>query len=194
MGCVRLWLGRNGTYTPSFSLTVAYRELASGHDCLLQKPVTLYSLRQKFWVEVLTLYEQNWVFITDQMTSSLCMGRNENLGGGKQSLVPFSGNAAMSFVRLRPVFAHCPPWRRGFHFDTHAFVQRLEREGSLTRPQAEAIMNALTDVIDESIRNMTRNMVTKAEQEKVRNIPFVSEHHLNVNCSTTTPNKSTFLP
>ena len=38
---------------PSFSLTVAYRELARGHDCLLQKPVTLNSFLQKFWVEVL---------------------------------------------------------------------------------------------------------------------------------------------
>lgn len=33
---------------PSFSLTVAYRELARGHDCLLQRPVTLYSFLQKF--------------------------------------------------------------------------------------------------------------------------------------------------
>ncbi len=33
---------------PSFSLTVAYREFAKGQDCRLQKPLTLYSLRQKF--------------------------------------------------------------------------------------------------------------------------------------------------
>ncbi|KAJ7245134.1 hypothetical protein B0H12DRAFT_1187664 [Mycena haematopus] len=53
----------------------------------------------------------------------------------------------------------------GFHFDTHHFVQRLEREG-LNRAQAEGIMTAMAEVIDESIRNMTSNMVTKAEQEK----------------------------
>ena len=53
-----------------------------------------------------------------------------------------------------------------FHFDTHHFVQRLEREG-LNRAQAEGIMTAMAEVIDESIRNMTSNMVTKAEQEKV---------------------------
>ena len=53
-----------------------------------------------------------------------------------------------------------------FHFDTHHFVQRLEREG-LNRAQAEGIMTALAEVIDESIRNMTSNMVTKADQEKV---------------------------
>ena len=53
-----------------------------------------------------------------------------------------------------------------FHFDTHHFVQRLEREG-LNRAQAEGIMSAMAEVIDESIRNMTSNMVTRADQEKV---------------------------
>ncbi|KAI5831276.1 DUF1640-domain-containing protein [Schizophyllum commune Tattone D] len=57
------------------------------------------------------------------------------------------------------------PWRSDFHFDTHHFVERLEREG-LNRAQAEGIMTAMAEVIDESIRNMTSNMVTKAEQEK----------------------------
>lgn len=56
--------------------------------------------------------------------------------------------------------------RHEFHFDTHHFVQRLEREG-LNRAQAEGIMSAMAEVIDESIRNMTSNMVTKSEQEKV---------------------------
>ncbi|KIM34336.1 hypothetical protein M408DRAFT_325767 [Serendipita vermifera MAFF 305830] len=55
--------------------------------------------------------------------------------------------------------------RTNYHFDTHHFVQRLEREG-LTRGQAEGVMNSMTEVIDESIRSMTRNMVTKSEQEK----------------------------
>jgi len=55
--------------------------------------------------------------------------------------------------------------RTDFHFDTHHFVQRLEREG-LNRAQAEGIMAAMAEVIDESIRNMTSNMVTKADQEK----------------------------
>ncbi|KAI0028339.1 DUF1640-domain-containing protein [Vararia minispora EC-137] len=54
---------------------------------------------------------------------------------------------------------------RYFHFDTHHFVQRLEREG-LSRTQAEGIMSAIAEVIDESIRNMKSNMVTKADQEK----------------------------
>ena len=63
--------------------------------------------------------------------------------------------------------------RPDFHFDTHHFVQRLEREG-LNRAQAEGIMSAMAEVIDESIRNMTSNMVTKAEQEKVWVFPIFS--------------------
>lgn len=61
---------------------------------------------------------------------------------------------------------HRTATRLDFHFDTHHFVQRLEREG-LNRKQAEGIMAAMAEVIDESIRNMTANMVTKADQEKV---------------------------
>jgi len=57
--------------------------------------------------------------------------------------------------------------RQDFHFDTHHFVQRLEREG-LKREQAEGIMSAMAEVIDEAIRNMTSNVVTKAAQEKVQ--------------------------
>ena len=64
--------------------------------------------------------------------------------------------------------------RYDFHFDTHQFVQRLEREG-LNRAQAEGIMAAMAEVIDESIRNMTSNMVTKADQEKVF-APSESKH------------------
>ena len=58
------------------------------------------------------------------------------------------------------------------HFDTHHFVQRLEREG-LNKAQAEGIMSAMAEVIDESIRNMTSNMVTKADQEKVLSVTSV---------------------
>ena len=61
---------------------------------------------------------------------------------------------------------HAGPLSRDFHFDTHHFVQRLEREG-LTRAQSEGIMAAMADVVDESIRNLTQNMVSKVQQEKV---------------------------
>ena len=69
------------------------------------------------------------------------------------------------FPQFRRGFRTTAP-RDDFHFDTHHFVQRLEREG-LNRAQAEGIMSAMAEVIDESIRNMTSNMVTKADHEKV---------------------------
>lgn len=70
---------------------VAYRLLASGHDCRLQRPVTLCSLRQKvclvdFWClslpGSLSLKEQNCWFITCQTISSDAMageGKGERL-------------------------------------------------------------------------------------------------------------------
>jgi hypothetical protein len=81
-----------------------------------------------------------------------------------------SGPSNLKFSRIESsTFArpfHASHTAHEFHFDTHHFVQRLEREG-LNRAQAEGIMGAMAEVIDESIRNMTSNMVTKAEQEKV---------------------------
>lgn len=70
------------------------------------------------------------------------------------------------FPQIRRSFRTTVP-RDNFHFDTHHFVQRLEREG-LNRAQAEGIMSAMAEVIDESVRNMISNMVTKADHEKVR--------------------------
>jgi hypothetical protein len=69
-------------------------------------------------------------------------------------------------TRLARTFASSAA-RGDFHFDTHHFVQRLEREG-LNRAQAEGIMTAMAEVVDESVRNMTGNMVTKSAQGKVR--------------------------
>ena len=53
------------------------------------------------------------------------------------------------------------------HFDTAHFVSKLEQEG-LTRIQAEGIIGTLEEVIEQSIDNMQRNLVTRAEQDKVR--------------------------
>ena len=52
------------------------------------------------------------------------------------------------------------------HFDTHVFVQRLEKRG-MTKTQAEGVMNVLAEVIDESVKGMEATLVSKAEQEKV---------------------------
>ena len=96
--------------------------------------------------------------------------------------------------QVRAAAFHRTAVRLDFHFDTHHFVQRLEREG-LNRQQAEGIMAAMAEVIDESIRNMTANMVTKADQEKVcpplTFTPFVSSSLAWAFCSINTSNRST---
>ena len=98
--------------------------------------------------------------------------------------------------QVRVAAFHKSAARLDFHFDTHHFVQRLEREG-LNRQQAEGIMAAMAEVVDESIRNMTANMVTKADQEKVRPPPtflFIYLFHRSLMwalCSINTSNKST---
>ncbi|KAF8705341.1 hypothetical protein RHS03_05632, partial [Rhizoctonia solani] len=70
------------------------------------------------------------------------------------------------FLPQRARWIHTlPPPRSQHHFDTHQFIQRLESEG-LSRSQAEGIMTAVAEIIDESVRNMSRNMVTKTDQEK----------------------------
>nr|CAG8639136.1 1786_t:CDS:2 [Entrophospora candida] len=51
------------------------------------------------------------------------------------------------------------------YFDTSTFVQKLEAEG-FTRQQSEAIMKSMSEVLDESMNNLIKNLVTKAEQEK----------------------------
>ncbi|KAI9146170.1 mitochondrial protein [Paraphysoderma sedebokerense] len=51
------------------------------------------------------------------------------------------------------------------HFDTYKFVQKLEQEG-FTREQSESIMTSFSEVVNESMQNLTKNMVSKSDQEK----------------------------
>ncbi|KAI9697586.1 MAG: hypothetical protein M1836_004536 [Candelina mexicana] len=67
--------------------------------------------------------------------------------------------------RIRRAFhitAHRP---RDHHFDTLKFVQRLKDEG-FSEEQSVAMMKVLSDVIEESIQNLTRTMVLREDQEK----------------------------
>ena len=49
---------------------------------------------------------------------------------------------------------------RDHHFDTLKFVQRLKDEG-FSEEQSKAMMLVLSDVIEESIQNLTRTMVLR---------------------------------
>lgn len=54
---------------------------------------------------------------------------------------------------------------RDHHFDTLKVVQRLKEEG-FGEEQAAAIMRVLSDVIEESIQNLTRTMVAREDQDR----------------------------
>ena len=54
---------------------------------------------------------------------------------------------------------------RDHHFDTLKFVQRLRDEG-FSEEQATAMMRVLSDVIEESIQNLTRTMVLREDAER----------------------------
>ncbi|GIZ49422.1 hypothetical protein CKM354_001245200 [Cercospora kikuchii] len=65
----------------------------------------------------------------------------------------------------RRAFSATPPKAKDHHFDTLKFVQRLQQEG-FTEEQSRAMMVVLSDVIEESIQNLTRTMVLREDQEK----------------------------
>lgn len=58
------------------------------------------------------------------------------------------------------------PRKRYAHFDTNAFVQRLEDAG-VPREQADVLVTAMTDVINESIENFSRGLVRRDEAERM---------------------------
>lgn len=62
---------------------------------------------------------------------------------------------------------HTSTFLRQNYFDTFKFVERLEKEG-FSRQQSEAIMSSLQRVISESMMDLNKMMVSKAEREKVK--------------------------
>ncbi|KAL9103730.1 MAG: hypothetical protein Q9187_008973, partial [Circinaria calcarea] len=70
------------------------------------------------------------------------------------------GSVQSSILPTRRSFHTTPPLFRDHHFDTLKFVQRLKEEG-FSEVQASAMMRVLSDVIEESIQNLTRTMVLR---------------------------------
>jgi len=87
---------------------------------------------------------------------------------------PFPG-AAVGNVCIRGLGTSRPSRGPGgpTNFDTLKVVQRLEAQG-FTPEQSKAVMELLKDVIDESVMGLTRTMVTREEQDKVKSpLPFL---------------------
>ncbi|KAK5628095.1 hypothetical protein RRF57_003810 [Xylaria bambusicola] len=78
--------------------------------------------------------------------------------GGKMSII-------QQHQLLRRSFSATLSRGRDHHFDTLKFVQRLQSEG-FTEDQSVAMMKVLNDVIEESIRNLTRTMVLREDAAK----------------------------
>lgn len=53
------------------------------------------------------------------------------------------------------------------HFDTHGFVTRLEASG-MPREQADTLVTALSDVVEESIKGLEKGLVSREEGERWR--------------------------
>jgi len=68
-------------------------------------------------------------------------------------------------LSLRRSFHTTAPQRREHRFDTLKFVQRLQEQG-FTEEQSAAMMHVLSDVIEESIQNLTRTMVRREDAAK----------------------------
>ena len=65
----------------------------------------------------------------------------------------------------RRAFSATARQQKDHHFDTLKFVQKLKDEG-FSEEQAVAMMKMLSDVVEESIQNLTRTMVLREDQEK----------------------------
>ncbi|CAN6648805.1 hypothetical protein TRVA0_023S01156 [Trichomonascus vanleenenianus] len=52
-----------------------------------------------------------------------------------------------------------------YHFDTRKFALQLERQG-FTQTQAESVLKALTTVLDDSVDNLSRNLVSKEDYSR----------------------------
>lgn len=61
---------------------------------------------------------------------------------------------------IRRSFSTTPQLLRDHHFDTLKCVQRLKAEG-FSEEQSKAMMLVLSDVVEESIQNLTRTMVLR---------------------------------
>ena len=72
-------------------------------------------------------------------------------------------------------FSTTPAMSRDHHFDTLKFVQRLKDEG-FSEEQSKAMMLVLSDVIEESIQNLTRTMVLR-EGLQISSLEHVPVHY-----------------
>lgn len=91
-----------------------------------------------------------------------------------RSTLSFASSFNSNSRIIRKSFSTTPLLLRDHHFDTLKCVQRLKAEG-FSEEQAKAMMLVLSDVIEESIQNLTRTMVLReGKPPKPPLLPFLS--------------------
>ncbi|KAF9111484.1 hypothetical protein BGX27_004848 [Mortierella sp. AM989] len=117
---------------------------------------------------------RNITYISSSGSHSLSHVKNSSwtcsTGGAGSGVLAGSSDhnfGRVTLAQIRPFSTSGPVLDDGggHHFDTHRFVEKLEKEG-FSRQQSEAVMNALDEVITESMNNLAKNMVTRADQDK----------------------------
>lgn len=88
------------------------------------------------------------------------LSRNNSTDPITGTPVRYNGVYVAAFKPARRAFHVTAQRPRDHHFDTLKFVRRLKQEG-FSEEQAVATMRVLSDVIEESIQNLTRTMVLK---------------------------------
>jgi len=83
----------------------------------------------------------------------------------RRNVLPRSKTSILQSPSLHRAFHATARQSRDHHFDTLKFVQRLQEEG-FSEAQSVAMMKVLSDVIEESIQNLTRTMVLREDQAK----------------------------
>lgn len=76
------------------------------------------------------------------------------------STLSFASSFNANTRTIRRSFSTTPQLLRDHHFDTLKCAQRLKSEG-FSEEQSKAMMLVLSDVIEESIQNLTRTMVLR---------------------------------
>ncbi|KAK2879503.1 hypothetical protein FQN49_000805 [Arthroderma sp. PD_2] len=103
---------------------------------------------------------QNHAHLLQQSSSSKTKGATSDP-------VPIRHNGVYvaTFNPARRAFHETAVTRKDHHFDTLKVVQRLKSEG-FSDEQAVALMKVMTDVIEESMQNLTRAMVSREDAER----------------------------
>ncbi|EEQ34401.1 Protein fmp32, mitochondrial [Microsporum canis] len=86
-------------------------------------------------------------------------------GNSTSAPIRHNGVYVATFNPARRAFHETAVKRKDHHFDTLKVVQRLKNEG-FSEEQAVALMKVMTDVIEESMQNLTRAMVSREDAER----------------------------